>query len=214
MPIGRLLAVLGGCAVVAAPFVAHAAIATGRFTGIATVLGLAQAATLGVMAARQAKGLVRVVGVALALALLATRLLWPNPVDILGLIATSGVSHAIIYSSLFLLFAHSLRPGRTALVTGLALRMRGSLKPAMLSYTRIVTKAWCAFFLGELVLSAALLAFAPYRVWSLFINVLDGPMVIALFAVEYGIRRWRFRHERHESPLAAAFAFSRTRVGG
>jgi uncharacterized membrane protein len=204
----RVLAVIGWCAVIAAPFVAHAAISTGRFLGIAIVLGVAQAIGLCVFAMRRLDGWQRALGVALAVALLAC----VGAMGIGWVMVTSGVSHAILYVSLLLLFGQSLRSGRTPLVTGLAMRFRGALNPRMRAYTRTVTKAWCLFFAGQLLLSAGLLALASHPVWSLFINVLDGPMVVAMFAAEYGIRRWCLRQETHQSPLATALHFTRARL--
>ncbi len=216
MRVGRGLTVAGGCAVVAAPFVAHAAISTGRFIGIAILLGAGQAAGLCLVSVRRLDGWQRAVGVATAvalLAMLALRAVFPGSLGLAGLLAASGGSHAIIYLSLLLLFAQSLRPGRTPLVTGLALRMHGTLAPPKRAYTRTVTKAWCVFFAGQVLFSPILLAFTPYRLWSLFINVLDGPLVVLMFAAEYGIRRWTFRHETHHSPLATALALRRFGLG-
>ena len=213
----RLLLLLGGCAVILAPFTAHAAIATGRITALAIAASAVQAAALAVVSFRQTAAWQRILGMAAAtglLVLLALKVVGSQAAGLAGLIASSGVSHAIIYVSLLILFARTLRPGRTALVTGLALRLRGGLTPAMQSYTRTVTKAWCAFFVLQLTASAVLLAFAPARAWSLFVNVLDAPLIAAMVLAEFAIRRWRFRHDQHSSPLAVARAFARLRAGG
>ena len=217
MQFDRVLAATGWCAVVAAPFVAHAAISTGRFLGIAIILGVAQTIGLGVAALRRLEGWRRAAGIAIALGLLAVlslRIAFPGSTGIAGLMVTSGVSHAIIYVSLLLLFGQSLRPGRTPVVAALACRIRGTLSPTLHAYTRTVTKAWCVFFAGQLLLSAGLLAVAPHHIWSLFVNVLDGPMVVAMFAAEYGVRRWCLRHESHGSPLATMFTLTRARLDG
>ena len=208
---------IGWAAVVAAPFVTHAALATGRFTGAATLLGALEVALLGTMAVRRLRGwrlAAGLCGVAVLLALLGTRLLRPGWAGAAGLIAASGSSHAFIYGSLLLLFGRSLLAGRTDLITGLATRLRGSLDPSMLTYTRTVTKAWCFFFALQLVTSVMLLALAPHRVWSLFVNVLDGPSVVVMFAGEYAIRRWRFRGYRHISPVETVRTFARSRAAG
>jgi uncharacterized membrane protein len=208
---------LGWAAVIAAPFVEHAAIATGRLVGVAIVFAIIQAGMLGTMALRQTGALERSIGIiatAALLLLLVLRVENAEGAGIGGLMATSGMSHAIIYSSLLLLFGQSLRPGRIALVTGVATRIRGTLKPRMLAYTRTVTKAWCLFFAAQLLLSAVLLAVAPNKIWSLFINVLDGPLAVLMFAAEYTVRRWRFRNDHHESPLATIRSFARGRAGG
>ncbi len=65
-----------------------------------------------------------------------------------------------------------------------------------------MTKAWCIFFAGQIAMSATLFLFAPHAVWSLFVNVLDAPMVLLMFIGEYAVRRVRLRHRPHGSPLA------------
>jgi uncharacterized membrane protein len=210
--INRACLPLGWAAAVAAPFVTHAALATGRFANEAALLALVQIAVLGVLTLRGLRGWQRIAaaaGVAALLAGLGVRLFRPGPA---GLIATSGLSHTCIYLSLLFLFSRSLRPGRTALITGLAARLRGMLTPEIEAYTRNVTKAWCVFFTMQLAISMTLLAWAPVRVWSLFVNVLDAPMVGAMFAAEYAIRRWRFRGQRHISPVATLRRFARDRA--
>ena len=204
-------AVLGWTAVVVSPFVAHLAITTGRAPVVALVLAMAQAGVVAAVALRRAGGWERGLGLAAAAVLLAALALKGAGA---ALVVSSGLSHAIIYSSLLLLFGRSLLPGRIAVVTGLAERFRGRLAPEVAAYTRTVTKVWCAFFAGQLLVSAALLGLAPAPVWSLFVNVLDGPLVAALFLAEFAVRLGRFRHERHASPLAIARSFARGRAGG
>ncbi len=191
-------------AVIAAPLVSHFAIVTGRLTHVAMGLAVLQAGALAVMAWRSGRGLTRWLGLAMAgvlLILLATRVGWAEMPAALTILGASGVSHAIIYASLLLLFARTLQAGRRDFVTSMALRLEGPLTPAMLQYTRGVTKAWCCFFAGELVVSGVLLTLTPHWVWSLFINVLDVPLVVSMFAAEYAVRRWRFRNVAHTSPI-------------
>jgi uncharacterized membrane protein len=207
----RGLVFLCGTAVVLAPFGAHAAIATGHLIHLALGFAAIQAVAMAAMAWRMGHGPMRVAGVAVAMALLvllATRMAQPDTQAALGVIAASGASHCILYTSLLLLFGRTLQPGHTPLVTSLATRMRGALTPAMVRYTRGVTWAWCCFFAGQLMLSGLLLEFAPHRVWSLFVNVLDGPMVAVMFICEYALRRRRFRGVTHESPAAIFRAFA------
>ena len=212
----RGLAVLGWSAVLVGPFVMHWAIAAGQVTPAAIGLAGAQAGVLAAVALRRVGGWPRALGAAAAglVAWLVLKSLASHQAGRAGLIVGSGLSHALIYASLLILFGGSLRQGRTALVTGLAARFRGRLTPAIVSYTRTVTKAWCVFFLAQLAGSAALLALAPDRVWSLFVNVLDGPLVVAMFLAEAAVRRWRFRDETHMSPMDVARAFARQRADG
>ena len=215
--IGKALLPVAWLAVLVAPLVTHAALATGRFAMPASLLAVTEVAVLGGMALRGLRGWRLATGVlmlAAVLGLFTMRVIRPGWAGSAGLIAASGLSHAFIYGSLLLLFAGSLRPGHTALITGLAQRLRGSLVPAMLAYTRSVTKAWCVFFALQLLASALLLVLAPHRVWSLFVNVLDGPTVVLMFAGEYAIRRWRFRGYSHISPLETFRNFARSRAAG
>jgi uncharacterized membrane protein len=89
--------------------------------------------------------------------------------------------------------------GREPLITTVAWKVRGALTEEMVAYTRRVTWAWCFFFAGQLVVSLALFLFAPDTVWSLFINVLDLPLVATMFMLEYAYRLRRFWNYSHGS---------------
>lgn len=122
----------------------------------------------------------------------------------------SGASHVSLNLGLCMMFGRSLLPGRgDDLVTGLARRLQGQLSPDMAAYARGVTRLWCLYFAGQLAMSAALFAFAPRTVWSLFVNVLDVPLALLMFAAEYTYRRHRFRHHAHVSFAATVAAFAR-----
>ena len=111
------------------------------------------------------------------------------------------------------LFASSLRPGREALVTRLARMARGGHLPAVaVPYTRKVTAAWALFFVSIALASCALFATVPVAWWSLFVNLLVWPLVAAMFAVEYLVRRRVLSQLDHVSPLAGVTAFSRRRA--
>jgi hypothetical protein len=106
----------------------------------------------------------------------------------LGFVTVSALTHWTIYSGLFLTFALTLRPGRVPLITAMARRMHGDLSEELTLYTRRVTIAWACFFATQLGVSIALFCFAPLVVWSFFVNVLDIPLVITMFSVEYAYR--------------------------
>jgi uncharacterized membrane protein len=100
--------------------------------------------------------------------------------------------HLAVYLLLLAWFGASLRPGREPLVTCMARHVHESLSPELLAYTRRVTVAWCMFFLAMAVVSVALFAWAPIGAWSAFVNLLNLPLVIAMFVGEY---LWRvLRH--------------------
>jgi uncharacterized membrane protein len=134
--------------------------------------------------------------------------LWLGPGTVPG---TLLAVHVAVYLGLLWMFARTLRRGREALVTAIARRVRGGLPPEIAGYTRRVTQAWCVFFAGMAVASAALFLFAPLPVWSLFANLLNLPLIAAMFVGEYLVRITRFRHLRHFPITAAAHAFRSSR---
>jgi hypothetical protein len=117
----------------------------------------------------------------------------------LGLIAASGLPHALIYLGLLAMFGATLRPGRDALVTGLARRMYGAIPAEMASYTRRVTWAWCAFFVTQLATSLILFLVAPLAVWSFFVNVLNLPLLALMFVAEQTCRPYFLRNAPRHS---------------
>lgn len=114
----------------------------------------------------------------------------------LGFVAAYGLPHAAAYLLLLWYFGRSLRSGREALITRLARQVRGTLTPERERYTRRLTIAWCVFFAAQITLSIALLALAPLDTWSFFVNVLNAPLIAAMFLADLGYRFVRFRGER------------------
>jgi uncharacterized membrane protein len=125
------------------------------------------------------------------------------------LVTVTALSHGGLYAGLTLLFGLSLRPGRQALVSRLALRVEPHPTPELMSYTRGVTWLWFSFCAMQLLLSGYLLAAAPLPVWSMFVNLLDLPLAMLTFLAEYGVRRWRFREMPTASLLDTVRAFTR-----
>jgi uncharacterized membrane protein len=154
---------------------------------------------------RQAGGLLAVLAAVafLAVAAIAART---------SLVIAAALSHGALYLGVCLLFGLSLRSGREALVSRLARRVESCPTPALMAYTRGVTWLWAGFGAAQLVASALLLATAPLPVWSAFVNVLDAPLVGLVFAAEYAVRRWRFRHTRLASLAETVRAFARRDV--
>jgi hypothetical protein len=105
-----------------------------------------------------------------------------------GFVTASALTHWAIYGSLLLMFARTLRRGHEPLITALARRMHGDFSAELALYTRRVTIAWTCFFAMQLALSIGLFCLAPLVVWSFFVNVLDIPLVAAMFSVEYACR--------------------------
>lgn len=120
---------------------------------------------------------------------------------------------AAIPAALFVLFASSLKAGEVPLVTRIARLMHdGPLPDDLVVYTRHVTQLWCCVC-AALFLSAVLLAvFASPWLWSLMTNVIHYAVLGAVFVLEYGYRRWRYRHHEHFGLFQYLRRLTRTRL--
>lgn len=110
----------------------------------------------------------------------------------LGLAAVSGIPHAAAYLFLLWYFGRTLGRGREPLISRFARSVHGALDPEMARFTRNVTIAWCLFFTVQLIASALLFGFAPLGAWSLFINILNLPLVALMFVGQFACRVIRF----------------------
>jgi len=138
---------------------------------------------------------------AMAIYLLQHQQLW-------GLAAAYGIPHAVMYLSLLWYFCQTLRQGKEPLVTRFARHVHGPLPTAMAIYTRRVTYAWCVFLAVQIAGSVLLFKFASLTAWSLFINVLNFPLLALMFIGEYAYRTVRHREFPHASLLDGIRAFS------
>ncbi len=118
---------------------------------------------------------------------------WVSPQA--GVTAASGLSHALLYGALLFVFARSLRPGRTAVVTQLARRINPHFRAEMVPYTRKVTLAWALFAGAQLAASAVLLGAGMLGPWLLLVSVLHAPLAAGLAIGEYVVRCWHFPGE-------------------
>jgi uncharacterized membrane protein len=113
----------------------------------------------------------------------------------LGMAAAYGVPHAVANGFLLWWFSRTLQGGREPLITRVARRIHGTLSPPIEYYTRQVTIAWCVFFAAQVAVSLVLFVFAPLETWSMFVNVLNLPLLVLMFAGEYLVRV--IRHPDH-----------------
>src|SRR5690348_7162723 len=105
-----------------------------------------------------------------------------------GIVTASALTHWAIYSGLLLTFALTLQSGREPIITAVTRRLHGPITADLASYTRWVTIAWCGFFAGQLAISLILFFCAPLVAWSFFVNILDIPLVVTMYAAEYLFR--------------------------
>jgi len=127
----------------------------------------------------------------------------------LGLAAVSGISHATAYLFLLWYFGRTLARGREPIITRFARSVHGTLQPGMELFTRKLTIAWCAFFAAQLIASALLFAFASLSTWSLFVNLLNLPLLALMFAGQFVYRRVRHPDYPRASVWRAIEAFTK-----
>ncbi len=96
--------------------------------------------------------------------------------------------HAGIHLALACMFAATLRPQATPLITAFALRLHRTVTPALLRYTRRVTWLWSVYFGAMVALSLGLFAATPWWWWSVFANLVTPVAAVALFIGEYLVR--------------------------
>ena len=201
-----------GAAAVLSPFATHVLVATGA--GLPLAIGLAAAqwslALVALVRVWVGRGLGRGALIAAVLGAGAVgagayRAAESIPAEA-GLLAVSGVTHVAINAMLLGVFAATLAPGRTPLVVAMGRRLDPHFTPAIARYARGVTWVWCSFFAGQIIVSGLLLAVAPRTVWSFFVNILDLPLVAAVFVIEDRVRRWRFPGHPHVSLRSLAGA--------
>ena len=117
------------------------------------------------------------------------------------------VPYLTVYAFLFWLFGRTLRPGRQPLITRLATQVHGELPAQIARYTRQVTWAWCVFFAVMALTSMLLFLFEPLPIWSVFNNLLNLPLVVAMYLGEYAWRLLRFPNFSHASIATVFRAF-------
>jgi len=127
----------------------------------------------------------------------------------LGLAAVSGISHATAYLFLLWYFGRTLARGREPIITRFARSVHGALPPDMELFTRKLTIAWCVFFAAQVIASALLFAFAPLNAWSLFINLLNLPLLAIMFAGQFVYRMVRHPNFPRASVWQAIEAFTK-----
>ena len=179
-----------------APFVAHFLLVREEFGVAAMGLVLVQAAIVGWLIHSTARPPYRQAALlGLAFCLIAVCLLHRRG----SLALASGVPHALIYLGLLGLFGISLLPGQEPLATYFARRIHGPLTPEIIRYTRQVTAAWCIFFVLQIAGSALLILFAPIAWWSIFVNILNIPLLVGMFVAERLLRPFLLAGAPHES---------------
>jgi uncharacterized membrane protein len=146
------------------------------------------------------------VGVAVAIVLYDWRGLLEQNFSLVYLLQECGMDGLLAVG-----FGRSLRAGETPLCTRLADRLHGPLTSAERRYTRQVTLAWSLLFVALTLTTLGLYLAAPLATWSLFVNFVTLPVIVAMFVVEFAVRRRVLPPADRGGILAAVRVFFTTR---
>lgn len=94
-------------------------------------------------------------------------------------------------------FARTLGPGREPMCSYFARMIEGPLTPQLARYTRQVTRAWAIFFALMAVASTLLFLTVAQSTWSVFANFFTAPLIVLMFVLEYGARKYLLPNIRH-----------------
>jgi uncharacterized membrane protein len=154
------------------------------FNAVVAVLPVVVAVFMALWRARQWAW--RVAGALLVLGLLGW--LWPQLRTNVALLYY--LQHLGIHVALGVYFGKSLLGPGEALITRMARRIfNHELSGRKVRYTRNVTLVWTIFFFANALVSTGLFFFAPTAIWSVHANLLTGPLIGVMFAVELVWRR-------------------------
>jgi uncharacterized membrane protein len=157
---------------------------------------LAAAAAAAWSAGQRVRAALALAGIAALVVQALWGVLVPAPLLYLG-------QHLAINLMLAVWFAASLRADRVALITRLASLVHRRMTPAMVAYTRNVTRAWVAYFVAISALSLLVFALAPFETWAWFAN-LATPLALAAMFLGERLLRYRLHPEFERSSVADA----------
>ena len=123
------------------------------------------------------------------------------------------VEHAGMMLAMAIVFGRTLLPAEEPLCTRFARLVHGSIDERRAAYTRKLTATWTAFFVAIATASCVLYFTGEREAWSLLANILTPLLVVALFVIEYAVRRRALPHEEPVGILAAVHAFRRHMAG-
>jgi len=197
--------ILGYAALAACPIATHTLLAVGYSTGMAASVSAFQVIVLGVILTARATYIYKwwLLGAGAVLFLAGA---WLS--GRYSLFTTAGIPYVAAYAVILTVFGTSLLPGREPLITAIARRIHGALRPDIVIYTRRVTIAWCCFFAFQLIVSLTLFFCASTVVWSFYVNVLDLPLVALMFGAEYLYRITHVRDWPHSTVAQIIRAFA------
>ena len=197
--------ILGYVALGVCPILTHTLLAVGYSTELAASVSAFQVIVLGAILTAHATYIYKwwLAGAAASLFLAGA---WLS--GRYSLFTAAGIPYVAAYAVILTVFGASLLPGREPLITAIARKIHGALRPDIVVYTRRVTIAWCCFFAFQLTVSLTLFFRAPMVVWSFYVNVLDLPLVALMFTGEYLYRVTHVHDWPHSTMAQVIWAFS------
>jgi uncharacterized membrane protein len=129
--------------------------------------------------------------------------LLPVPISVIALIALSAILEdhrfmlalpVLISAALLVTFGASLASG-TPMIERFARMQRPDLPPDHAVHCRQVTWVWCGFFVVNGAIASVLAIRGPLEWWTLYSGLIAYVLMGVLFAAEYVVRKYRFRHE-------------------
>ena len=138
-------------------------------------------------------------------------------VGVLALVALSAVLEdqrfilampALINLVLLITFGRTLTRDRMPMIERFARLQTDVLNDDQLGHCRAWTTLWCGFFFVNGLAAAVLAVFAPIAWWTLYTGLIAYVLMGLMFAVEFVIRRYRFREYGgglHDRILRALF---------
>lgn len=120
---------------------------------------------------------------------------------LIALFSYFAIDHSIIYLPPILMillilypFARSVTPGKTPLLSRFHQLTENDHDSQVMEYTKNVTWVWVIFITLMLFNTLALTFFAPLEIWSLFTNIINYALMLALFITEWLFRMLWFKH--------------------
>jgi len=120
---------------------------------------------------------------------------------LIALFSYFAIDHSIIYLPPILMislilypFARSVTPGKTPLLSRFHQLAEKDNNPQVMEYTKNVTWVWVMLIALMLFNTLALTFFAPLEIWSLFTNIINYALMLALFVIEWLFRMLWFKH--------------------
>lgn len=122
------------------------------------------------------------------------------------------LQHLGTHLALAVMFGRTLMGPGDALITRMSRFILGEhLSERNIRYTRKLTGVWTLFFLVNALASTVLFVWAPVQWWSVYANLLTGPLIGSIFLIEHLVRRRLLPPHERPSFKAIVLAYQQRR---